>query len=70
MRALQSGEAWRSLADLFNLTEDKGCRYLLGCMFRFSAAEKSTANSLRQALAPLSIEHRRTGDYFGPKPSR
>ena len=66
-RSLQSGDAWRSFAELFNLTERKSCRYLLGSMFRFSAAESSNANSLRRALVPLSIEHRCTGDYFGPK---
>lgn len=66
-RSLQSGQAWRSFADLFNLTEDKRCCYLLGCMLRFSVAEKSTANSLRRALVPLSIEHRRPGESSGLK---
>lgn len=66
-RSLQSGEAWRSFVELFDLTENKTCRYLLSCMFRFSAAEKSTANSLRTALIPLSVEHHCTADYFGPK---
>src|SRR3974390_1262792 len=53
-RSLQSGEAWRSFVDLFHLTEGKGCRYLLGCMFRFRSADDSTANSIRSALVPLS----------------
>jgi hypothetical protein len=66
-RALQNGEAWRNFRDLFGLTKDKGLRYLLSCLFRFSASDDSPGNSLRRALVPLSLEHRSTSDFFGPK---
>lgn len=66
-RSLQSGESWRSFLELFELTSGKGFRYLLACLFRFSASDDSPGNTLRRALVPLSVEHNVTGDYFGPK---
>jgi hypothetical protein len=65
-RSLQTGESWRSLGEFFDLKPDRPCHYLLSCLFRFSAADDSPVNSLRHALVPLTIEHRTTGDYFGP----
>jgi hypothetical protein len=43
---------------------------LLGCLYRFSVEDNSPRNTLRHALARLSIEHHCTGDYFGPKTMR
>lgn len=65
-RSLQAGESWRSLVEFFDLKPDKPCQYLLSCLFRFSAEDDSPGNSLRHALVPLMIEHRLTGNYFGP----
>src|SRR5262245_8562050 len=56
-RAMQSGQAWRSLLELFESITRKGFGYLLSCMFRFCASDDSPGNSLRRALVPLSIEH-------------
>lgn len=66
-RSLQSGEGWRALTTLFKLKPDGPCSALLGCFYRFSVEDNSSGNSLRHALACLIIEHRCTGDYFGPK---
>ena len=66
-RSLQTGECWRSFVEFFNLKPEKPCQYLLSCLFRFSALDDSPGNSLRHALVPLTIEHRTTGDYFGPQ---
>jgi len=66
-RSLQSGQAWRAFLEMFPFTEAKGFRYLLSCLFRFSASDDSPGNVLRRALIPLSIEHHSTGDFFGPK---
>jgi hypothetical protein len=65
-RSLQTGECWRSFVEFFNLKPEKPCQYPLSCLFRFSALDDSPGNSLRHALVPLTIEHRVTGDYFGP----
>ena len=66
-RSLQTGECWRSFVEFLNLKPEKPCHYLLSCLFRFSALNDSPGNSLRHALVPLTIEHRVTGDYFGPQ---
>ena len=69
-RSLQSGEAWRALSAMFNLKPDEPCTALLSCLYRFSVEDNSPRNTLRHALARLSIEHHCTGDYFGPKTMR
>jgi hypothetical protein len=66
-RSLQSGEAFRALTHIFNLKSESPCSALLGCLYRFSVEDSSPRNTLRHALARLSIEHHCTGDYFGPK---
>jgi hypothetical protein len=69
-RSLQRGEACRTLLELLEFLElesGKRFRYLLSVLLRFSGSDDAPGNSLRRALVPLSIEHRCTGDYFGPK---
>jgi hypothetical protein len=112
-RSLQSGEAFRTLTEIFNLKSETPApnlrppspqqsplsrrfplpgemarvraslppkvqpsaansqlsnhSFLLGCLYRFSVEDNSPRNTLRHALARLSIEHHCTGDYFGIK---
>ena len=66
-RSLQRGESWTSFVEMFGLKPQNPCRYLLSCLIRFSISDNSPGNPLRHALVPLTIEHRSTGDYLGPK---
>jgi hypothetical protein len=65
-RSLQSGEAWRSLGEFFNLKPESKSLYLFSCLFRLSLSDDSPTNSLRHALTPLLIEHRLTSEYLVP----
>jgi hypothetical protein len=66
-RLIQRGEAWRAFQQFFNPQAAQSRHYHLSLLFRFSAADPSPRNLLRQALVPLGIEHHSTGDFFGPK---
>ena len=69
-RSLQNGEAWQAFLETFKCRSEKGFLFQLSMLLRFSAVDDSRTNSLRQALVPLSAEHRLTGDYLGPKTLR
>ena len=66
-RKMQSGQAWRAFMEIFGHAKDSDFPHLLGHLFRFAEYDDTQAHTLCRAIIPLSFEHERFSDYFGPK---